>query len=131
MRLLSSHIRLPSRRQARLFWQSFLITALFIGFLSGFFYVAYHGDSVQEPALSVVLPSSSRLAEDGKRHLSGGTDAFSLSFLGWKMEISSGELRQIQQTASRLYRQYGVLIPAGWRAAGESIWLLWQGLGGG
>ena len=51
MRLLSSHIRLPSRRQARLFWQSFLITALFIGFLSGFFYVAYHGDSVQEPAL--------------------------------------------------------------------------------
>ena len=105
MHLLSSHIRLPSRRQARLFWQSFLITALFIGFLSGFFYVAYHGDSVQEPALSVVLPSSSRLAEDGKRHLSGGTDAFSLSFLGWKMEISSGELRQIQQTASRLYRQ--------------------------
>ena len=85
MRLLSSHIRLPSRRQARLFWQSFLITALFIGFLSGFFYVAYHGDSVQEPALSVVLPSSSRLAKDGKRHLSGGTDAFSLSFLGWKM----------------------------------------------
>ena len=51
MHLLSSHIRLPSRRQARLFWQSFLITALFIGFLSGFFYVAYHGDSVQEPAL--------------------------------------------------------------------------------
>ena len=58
MHLLSSHIRLPSRRQVRLFWQSFLITALFIGFLSGFFYVAYHGDSVQEPALSVVLPSS-------------------------------------------------------------------------
>ena len=123
MHLLSSHIRLPSRRQARLFWQSFLITALFIGFLSGFFYVAYHGDSVQEPALSVVLPSSSRLAEDGKRHLSGGTDAFSLSFLGWKMEISSGELRQ-------LYRQYGVLIPAGWRAAGESVWLLRQIWGG-
>ena len=121
MHLLFSHIRLPSRRQARLFWQSFLITALFIGFLSGFFYVAYHGDSVQEPAL----------AEDGKRHLSGGTDAFSLSFLGWKMEISSGELRQIQQTASRLYRQYGVLFPAGWRAAGESVWLLWQVLGGG
>lgn len=131
MHLLSSHIRLPSRRQVCLFWQSFLITALFIGFLSGFFYVAYHGDSVQEPALSVVLPSSSRLAEDGKRHLSGGTDAFSLSFLGWKMEISSGELRQIQQTASRLYRQYGVLFPAGWRAAGESVWLLWQVLGGG
>ena len=29
MHLLSSHIRLPSRRQVRLFWQSFLITALF------------------------------------------------------------------------------------------------------
>ena len=124
MHLLSSHIHLPSRRQVRLFWQSFLITALFIGFLS------YHGDSVQEPALSVVLPSSSRLAEDGKRHLSGGTDAFSLSFLGWKMEISSGELRQLQRTASRLYRQYGVLIPAGWRAAGKSVWLLRQILGG-
>ena len=41
MRLLSSHIRLPSRRQARLFWQSFLITALFIGFLSGFFTSSY------------------------------------------------------------------------------------------
>lgn len=130
MHLLSSHIRLPSKRQVRLFWQSFLITALFIGFLSGFFYVAYHGDSVQEPALSVVLPSSSRLAEDGKRHLSGGTDAFSLSFLGWKMEISSGELRQLQRTASRLYRQYGVLFPAGWRAAGESVWLLRQIWGG-
>ena len=131
MHLLSSHIRLPSRRQARLFWQSFLITALFIGFLSGFFYVAYHGDSVQEPALSVVLPSSSRLAADGTRPLSGGPAAVSLSFLGWKMEISSGELRQLQRTASRLYRQYGVLIPAGWRAAGESVWLLWQVLGGG
>ena len=79
---------------------------------------------------TVVLPSSSRLAEDGKRHLSGGTDAFSLSFLGWKMEISSGELRQMQQAASRLYRQYGVLIPAGWRAAGESVWLLRQIWGG-
>ncbi len=76
MRLLSSHIRLPSRRQARLFWQSFLITALFIGFLSGFFYVAYHGDSVQEPALSVVLPSSSRLAEDGKGTCPGGQMPF-------------------------------------------------------
>ena len=76
MRLLSSHIHLPSRRQVRLFWQSFLITALFIGFLSSFFYVAYHGDSVQEPALSVVPPSSSRLAEDGKRHLSGGQMPF-------------------------------------------------------
>ena len=126
MRPILPHLHLPSRQQTRLFWQSFLITALFIGFLAGFFYVAYHGDSVQEPALSVVLPSSTSLALDGKRHPSEGTDAFSLSFLGWKMEISSAELHQLQQRASRLYRQYGVLIPAGWRAAGESVWLLWQ-----
>ena len=81
MHLLSSHIRLPSRRQAR------PVLAKFFDYrpvhrlsLSGFFYVAYHGDSVQEPALSVVLPSSSRLAEDGKRHLSGGDRCLFIEF---------------------------------------------------
>lgn len=122
------HPALPklSRRAATLFLESFFIALIFSGFLSGIVYIACT-QQTGEPAISVTF-SSDEPVEDGKRHPSGGADAFSLGFLGWKMEISSEKAEALGQSAQTLYHKYGVLIPAGWRALGSSVYLAWREL---
>ena len=76
MRLLSSHIRLPSRRQVRLFWQSFLITALFIGFLSGFFTSPTTATAYRNRRSRWCCPAPAALPKTGKGTCPGGQMPF-------------------------------------------------------
>lgn len=49
-----------------------------------------------------------------------------MSFLGWNWKISASEFMEISDKASRIYHNYGILIPARYRAPAEGLWLLWQ-----
>ena len=56
------------------------------------------------------------------------SDALSLSFFGWKWELSIETMQQLSDQLSRWYRQYGVLIPARYRAAASAAVILWEEL---
>ncbi len=119
------HFLLPSHRQLRWFWGSFFITLIFLGFITGFLYVACGKESgVQQPVLSVVLPSSSKSEYENSHP--NDSDSYSISFLGWKKEFSVLEIQEISQEISRLYSRYGVLIPPSYRTFGGFIYLLYK-----
>lgn len=110
-----------NRTQWRLFWQSFWVSLIFLGFVSGFLYLSYGQSSqIQEPILSVDLSYSQPLEHSENSRLSE-TDGCSFSFLGWKKEISSEEMEQISRRLSTLFHRYGILIPARWRAIGMAV----------
>ena len=111
--------------QWRLFWQSFWSSLILILFLCAFLYIACSQNSgIQEPILSVQLPYSQQKMT---KRPTNRSDALSLSFFGWKWELSI-ETMQLSDQLSRRYRQYGVLIPARYRAAASAAVILWDEL---
>lgn len=116
-----------SRRQMRWFWESFFISILLILFLTGFFYVACGRESgIRQPVLSVNLSTSQAISQAKEKRPNQDSDVFSVSFLGLEWSISDSEFRKIADTASRLYQNYGILIPARYRAPVEALWLFGQ-----
>ena len=112
--------------QWRLFWQSFWSSLILILFLCAFLYIACSQNSgIQEPILSVQLPYSQQKMT---KRPTNRSDALSLSFFGWKWELSIETMQQLSDQLSRWYRQYGVLIPARYRAAASAAVILWEEL---
>ena len=112
--------------QWRLFWQSFWSSLILILFLCAFLYIACSQNSgIQEPILSVQLPYSQQKMT---KRPTNRSDTLSLSFFGWKWELSIETMQQLSDQLSRWYRQYGVLIPARYRAAASAAVILWEEL---
>lgn len=127
MRFEKILIHLPKRCQCKWFLESFFISILFILFLSAFFYVACGKESgIQQPVFSVSISSSSPVSNNQKKSPSSRSDFFSLSFLGWHWEISRSDFEESYHKLSEIYQNYGILIPAKYRAAAGSFYLLWQ-----
>ena len=80
---------------------------------------------IQEPILSVQLPYSQQKMT---KRPTNRSDTLSLSFFGWKWELSIETMQQLSDQLSRWYRQYGVLIPARYRAAASAAVILWEEL---
>ena len=106
-----------TRRKLRWFWESFFISAMFLLFLTAFFYVA---------SGQVSISSSEKISQEKEKRPNQDPDVFSMSFLGWNWKISASEFLEISDKASRIYHNYGILIPARYRAPAEGLWLLWQ-----
>ena len=95
-------------------------------FLCAFLYIACSQNSgIQEPILSVQLPYSQQKMT---KRPTNRSDTLSLSFFGWKWELSIETMQQLSDQLSRWYRQYGVLIPARYRAAASAAVILWEEL---
>lgn len=116
-----------TRRKLRWFWESFFVSAMFLLFLTAFFYVASGQESsIQQPVLSMSISSSEKVSQEKEKRPNQDPDVFSISFLGWNWKISASEFLEITDKASRIYHNYGILIPARYRAPAEGLWLLWQ-----
>ena len=116
-----------TRRKLRWFWESFFVSAMFLLFLTAFFYVASGQESsIKQPVLSVSISSSEKISQEKEKRPNQDPDVFSMSFLGWNWKISASEFLEISDKASRIYHNYGILIPARYRAPAEGLWLLWQ-----
>jgi hypothetical protein len=74
----------------------------------------------------VSISSSEKVSQEKEKRPNQDPDVFSMSFLGWNWKISASEFLEISDKASRIYHNYGILIPARYRAPAEGLWLLWQ-----